>query len=60
MSKVSEITGKIVDYKVKESPLNLISSDKENGVITAVVTESEEEPNSLYIGNEHIASGYGS
>ena len=59
MSKVSEITGKIVDYKVKESPLNLISSDKENGVITAVVTESEEEPNSLYIGNEHIASGYG-
>lgn len=59
MSKVSEITGKIVDYKVKESPLNLISSDEEKGVITAVVTESEEEPNSLYIGNEHIASGYG-
>lgn len=59
MSKVSEITGKVVDYKVKDSPLNLIANKDEMGVITAVVTESESEANALYVGDVHIASGYG-
>ena len=54
MSKVEEITGKIVDYKVKESPLNLVSNEDEIGVITAVITESEDTPNSIYVGDEHV------
>ena len=59
MSKVTDITGKIIDYRVKSSVGNLVTTDQDMGVITAVITEKNDEANSLYVGDVHIAGGYG-
>jgi len=60
MGRVQDIKGKIVDYQVTDSANNLnIGTDEELGKLTAVIRESETEPNSLYVGDVHIASGYG-
>lgn len=60
MGRVQDIKGKIVDYQVTDSANNLnIGTDEELGKMTAVIRESDTEPNSLYVGDVHIASGYG-
>jgi len=54
-NKSEEIKGKLVDYQVVDSINN--ANTENSGQINVVVTDDDN--NSLYIGNTHIASGYG-
>lgn len=64
---MAEITKKIVNKKiehhVKDSSVNTISLGNEMGNINILIEQSQDDVlkrvNSLYVGNEHIASGYG-
>lgn len=54
-NKSQEIKGKLVDYQVVDSPNNINTENL--GQINVVVTDDDN--NSLYVGDTHIASGYG-
>lgn len=63
MSKLYEIKGKKVDYKVLSSndeAANSINSSEDHGKINVVIDDnSEDVVTALYVGNQHIADGYG-
>ena len=63
MSKLYEIKGKKVDYKVLSSndeAANSINSGEDHGKINVVIDDnSEDVVTALYVGNQHIADGYG-
>lgn len=61
MSRVNEIKEKKVDFYVYPNAANVLSSvvdDEDHGKLNIVVDENSNE-NSLYIGDTHIASGWG-
>ena len=62
MSKLNEIKNKNVDFYVygdSDSVKNSVIESADHGKINIVVDDSEETNNALYVGNSHIASGYG-
>ena len=61
MSRVNEIKEKKVDFYVYPNAANVLSSvddDDDHGKLNIVVDENSNE-NSLYVGDTHIASGWG-
>ena len=62
MSKVNDIKSKKVDFYVYDnvaSVINSISDEEDHGKMNIVIDDSDNNDNALYIGDTHIASGYG-
>ena len=62
MSKKFDIEGKKVDFYVYDNHAAVINSvveEEDHGKLNIVVDEINPSNNAIYVGNEHIASGYG-
>ena len=62
MSKKFDIEGKKVDFYVYDNHAAVINSvveEEDHGKLNIVVNEVNPNNNAIYVGNEHIASGYG-
>ena len=58
MSTINEIKDKKVNYQVIKSVNDLnIKTDEDHGKLSAIV--SDDNKNAIYVGDTHIASGYG-
>jgi len=60
---IQNIKDKKIEHHVKDSSISTISLGNEMGNINILIEQSQDDKlkrvNSLYVGNEHIASGYG-
>lgn len=60
MSTVNEIKNKKVDYQVVTSATDIIiSAEEDHGKLSVVVDENNNKDNAIYVGDTHLASGYG-
>lgn len=62
MSKKFDIEGKKVDFYVYDNHsavINSVVEEEDHGKLNIVVDEVNSTNNAIYVGNEHIASGYG-
>lgn len=58
MSNKTDIQNKLVDFNVVTSPTQIaISEPKDHGKLTVVIPGDDK--NAIYVGDSHIASGYG-